>query len=334
MKNLLCILLLVMCDVVGQNLIEGTEVLKYGIENNDGKIEYIKIGKDTNQVKPCVIFLQGSLPIPLVLDFGDFKHTNVPFDYKKVVEEYHLIMISMPQTPLVVDKANLNQQYCYVPDANAPKTFSQDYLKANYLENYVERTQQVIADLAQKKWIDAQQISLIGHSQGAKIASIVASQNRAIQAVALLGFNAFGRYDEFIRKERLKLKFGQITGEEYVNNLEQLYEDWRNVQKHPNDFEQGHKEWTSFSIDYMPFLVEIEAPIFLGFGTEDIKAENGDLIPLTFIEQGKKNLIFKPYVGLDHNFFEVKEGKPDYENGANWDKVLMEVLDWMNENRN
>jgi hypothetical protein len=50
------------------------------------------------------------------------------------------------------------------------------------------------------------------------------------------------------------------------------------------------------------------------------------------IRKKRTNFIFKPYLGLEHNFFEVKpNGEIDYEN-YNWDKVAIDWLEWLRKN--
>ncbi len=313
--------------------ISDLDVFVYTISNSEDTIQYIKIGTDTTTVKPTILFLQGSLPIPLIIDFNDFKHINIPFQYTDLIKEFHLIEISMPHTPVETNQNNLNRQFCFTTDTTNENSFKKEYLKNNYLDNYVSRTNSVIIDLLNKKWVNKQQIHLIGHSQGAKIATAVASQNANISTVSLLGFNAFGRFDENIRRERNKLRQNKITGDEYLNNINYHYEKWEEINKNPNDYESGNLNWTSFSIDYVPFLLKINVPIFVGFGTEDISAENCDLLPIIFIENEKSNLTIKPYIGLEHNFFEIKNGYPDYQNGAHWTEVINDIIVWIKNNK-
>jgi len=316
----------------GATKIEGLDVYYFAIYTETDTIEYIKIGTDTLTAKPTILFLQGSLPSPLVFDLGSFKPINLPFDYKALTDKYNMIEITMPRTPVIAGKGHLNQQYCYVPDTADEDSFKTSYLRDNYLQNYVDRTNHVIADLLKRQWVLQDSIHLIGHSQGAKIATVVASENSHVASVALLGFNAFGRFDEYIRRERQKLKSGQISGEEYKKNIEAHYQRWAEINETPKDFEKGHNAWTTFSIDYTPYLFKINIPIFIGYGTEDIIADNCDLLPIKFIQNGKTNLTLKPYIGLDHNFFELKDGKPDYKNGKRWTDVVKDIVKWMEQN--
>lgn len=314
--------------------IRDLDVFQYTIMSEQDSVRYIKIGGDTNTVKPTIIFLQGSLPVPLIIDFKDFKHVTIPFKYEELLTDFHLIQISMPRTPVEADPENLNSQYCFVTDTSMENSFKKEYLKENFLSNYVSRTNRVIADLLRKEWVDEKQIHLVGHSQGAKIATVVASQNENVASASLLGFNAYGRFDENIRRERDKMRQNKISGEEYLTNLDYHFQKWEEINQKPNDFENGNLNWTTFSIDYIPYLLRINVPIFVGFGTQDLSAENCDLLPIVFIENNKSNLTIKPYIGLEHNFFEIKDGKPDYQSGGHWTEVMDDIVIWIEQNKN
>lgn len=306
--------------------IEGLEVLSYSIHTPTDTINYIKVGTDTVTAKPTILFLQGSLPSPLIFDMGSFKHINLPFDHATLASDYNVVEISMPKTPVEAGEDHLNADYDYVPDTASPRSFSPAYLNANYLENYVDRADQVIADLMTKSWVMMDSLILIGHSQGAKIAAVVAAGNKHVACVALLGFNAYGRYDEMVRRERERLKSGQVSDEEYLADMDSLYQRWKDISATPNDAENGHLNWTTFSIDYIPYLMKIQAPVFIGYGTGDLGAANCDLLPLEFISHGKTNYTLKPYFGMDHNFFDLKDGESDRKGEGHWTEVVQDVL--------
>lgn len=308
--------------------IEGLDVLSYSIHTPSDTIEYIKIGTDTTTAKPTILFLQGSLPAPLIFNMGSYKHINLPFDHAALAAEYNIVEISMPKTPVEVATGHLNADYNYVPDTASPGSFSKAYLKGNYLENYVERAELVIADLMTKQWVLKDSLILIGHSQGAKVAAVVAVGNRQVACVALLGFNAYGRYDVYVRNERGRLRSGQVSDEECLADMDSLYQRWKDINATPNDAGKGHLNWTTFSINYVPYLLKIQAPIFIGYGTEDLGAANCDLLPLEFISHGKTNYTLKPYFGMDHNFFELKNGVPDRRGGAHWTEVVQDVIEF------
>lgn len=311
-----------------QRQVPGLEVWVYSVKVDGGEIEYVRVGPESEEPQKTLVFLQGSQPKPLVFKLGETHVLNLPFDFNKLELGWNLVMISPPETPTIVAQDHLNPEYNYIPDPKYPAALSKAYLEANVLQTYVDRVDAVLADLAQQPWVKKDDIHLIGHSQGAKIAAVAAADHPEIVSVNLLGFNPEGRYEEMIRRERKKLHDGAITGLEYEKNIDTYYRLWKEIQADPNSMEvvwsDPNRTWTSFSIDYVPYLLKIEAPIWVAFGTEDIIAENCDLLQLTFIDAGKNNLSIKTYGGLDHNFFEVENGQPNYEKG-HWERVMKHI---------
>ncbi|PUV25005.1 hypothetical protein DCO56_08650 [Sphingobacterium athyrii] len=66
------------------------------------------------------IFLRRQISQPVLLYFNFKKNglwmdvggiTN--FDYQEIKEYYHIVVISMPKTPLMVEESELDNQYSY-----------------------------------------------------------------------------------------------------------------------------------------------------------------------------------------------------------------------------
>ena len=201
-KILLFILLLISLYINGQTYLKDIDAYSFSIKNENESIEFLTVGKESNIVKPTMIFCQGSLPIPVIINF-DNGIQHIPsignFNYREISKKYNIVLISMPFTPLIVDEIDLNNQYAYVTDTSNNNSYSQDYLDANYLGKYVERGNIVIDFLLQQKWVDPNRIYIVGHSQGAKVATKIASSNENIAALGFLGGNPLGRISIYQR---------------------------------------------------------------------------------------------------------------------------------------
>ena len=91
------------------------------------------------------------------------------------------------------------------------------------------------------------------------------------------------------------------------------------------------KSWKSFSTSSIDQLTELDIPVYIAFGSDDIATMYCDLLPLHFIEKGKSNYVVKRYPNLEHNFFPVgQEGNIDYSKGE-WSKVMNTFIDWCTE---
>ena len=316
-------------------LIEGTQIRQFSLKTKTDTINFILPNGIIDTIKPVLIFCQGSLPIPLIIELSNGQKIIAPlnnFDYKKISKDYHLVVISPPKIPVIAGLKNLNKQYCYVPDTAKQNTYSESYLSSYYLENYTARAKKVIAYLYKQKWVDKKRIYILGHSQGSKVAIEASINNKKVSKVGYLSGNPMGRIDQLTREQRELCKSGKISIEESQKEIQRIYKMWENISSNPNsnstEYGDPNRAWTSFSKPMLDKMLELKQPLFVGYGTADITAAFCDLLPIYFMGSGKKNLTHKPYLGLEHNFFEVDvEGRTDY-NKSHWQDVLDDFISW------
>src|SRR5690606_20382994 len=101
-------------------------------------IDFVIADTNLNVAKPLLLFCQGSQPVPLFFDLNEQGIIPVPlsnFDMSKLNEKYHVCVISMPKTPVIVGRNHLNDQYNYVTDTSYQHSYSLEYLKNDYSEN-------------------------------------------------------------------------------------------------------------------------------------------------------------------------------------------------------
>lgn len=319
-----------------KGLIQGLDVRRFELKNKLDTIDFILLNGKTDTIKPVLIFCQGSKPIPLVtiIPTGRKFFTLLNnFDYRKITRDYHLVLISMPHTPLQVEEKKLSKQYCFITDSTNQQSYSPLYLKDNYAENYIRRTKEVIDFLYEQKWVDKKKIYLLGHSQGSKVVIGAGLMNPKVSKIGYLSGNPLGRIDQLVREQRQLAKDGKMTVEESQQQIESVYEMWRQLNAHPNEttteFGDPNKTWTSFSKPEIDNLLKIEQPLYIAYGTEDLTSVFCDLLPIYFISAKKNNLTLKPYLGLEHNFFELdKDGRPIYEKG-HWQEVIDNFIKWI-----
>jgi len=236
----------------------------------------------------------------------------------------------MPDTPVLVKKENLNHGYQYIPIPEKPNEFSLKYIKADYLENYVNRAMLVLNFLQDQKWVDNQKLVVAGASQGTKVATKIAVYNKDVTHLGMFSANPFGRIDQYVRQARLDAELGKISWKKADSLMNSYYKFYKLV--HNEDSVKVNprlKAWATFSETYYDDWLGLDIPIYLAYGTEDRTSDLCDIIPLFFIENGKTNLTLKRYIGLEHNFFELSDnGKPNHEKG-HWKEVMEEFLIWI-----
>jgi dienelactone hydrolase len=256
------------------------------------------------------------------------------FDYKKISLNFHIIVISMPNTPTEVEEGKLSKQLCNITDSLDQHSYASSYLKNNYAENYTRRAKEVINFLSTQKWVDNKKIILFGHSQGSKIVISAALNNPKVFKVGYASGNPMGRIDQLVREQRKLAQEGKISLQQSQDEIESIYSMWQKINELPNDytineFGDPNKTWTSFSKPQLDNMLKLNKPLFVAYGTNDITASFCDLLPIYFIREHKTNLTLKPYLGLEHNFFELNaDGQPDYSK-PHWQDVLNDFIKWV-----
>jgi len=308
----------------------------FSIIDQGDTIQFIKVDTDLENPKPTILFFQGSLPVPLVIDFNDGVRDFVMFhnfDYKKLSEKYNLVIISMPFVPAIVPETLLNKQWAYITDKSDEFSFPEKYQEANYLDKYVERGEAVIQFLMQQKWVDKKHIILFGHSQGCKVGTKIAAKNEHVSAFAFFSGNPLGRIDQYIRSPRLKAQKGQMDPEEAQKQIDGIYDWWKWMIENPDEIPQHkgdrNKATISFSTSLIDDLTNMKIPIYIAYGTEDIAASYCDLLPIDFIRAGKKNYKVTPYVGLEHNFMKVDSLGNPIPTEFYWEKAMDDFIEWL-----
>lgn len=304
----------------------------FSISSKNDTIDFIVAETDFSKKKPILLFCQGSQPIPLFVEFenGDIWNTCFSnFDISALKKDYHLVAISMPKTPLVVKQNKLNSSFAYVEEALNFNSHREEFFKADFLENYTHRAKKVLKFLRKQKWIDKSELVVFGHSQGAKVALDIASKNKSVSKLGLFGYNPTGRIDQLIRQARKDAEHGKITWKKAdsiaQNNLDfyKRVQDEELLEQRPQ-----YIPWNSFSKPTINKLLGIDIPIYIAYGSEDIIADFCDILPFYFVEKQKNNLTLKRYPNLEHNFFEVENGKTNREKG-HWKEVVSEFLIWV-----
>jgi pimeloyl-ACP methyl ester carboxylesterase len=311
------------------------QVIHFSLPGDQDVIDFVVVDTVLTAKKPVFLWCQGSLPVPL---FGEIEQYGyyflgggiANFDYKSIVGKYHLVVISMPKTPVSATKNQINQSFQFIPNPDKPREFSAEYVKADYLDNYVERAKQVLQFLQRQPWVDGARLVVAGHSQGSKVATKIAATFPGVTHLGLFAANPFGRVDQFVREARLDARAGRISWQKADSLMEDYYRLYENAH-HPDSVRQ-HPEYLAlrtFSETFYDDWLQLSIPIYMAYGTEDATSDLCDIIPLFFIEKGKNNLTLKRYPGLEHNFFEINDqGRPVYEK-AHWPEVMDAFLQWL-----
>lgn len=302
-------------------------VVPYKNENIDVLV-LSKKGEET-KAKPLFLFCQGSLPVPLMVYEGDQMFPSFPFDTKELCDQYHLAIIGKPGVPLMADVKTLQPDLSYLDSkSNLPPV---KYSQNNFMEYYVKRNLAVLDYFTQKNFVDKTKLVVSGHSQGARIAFEMALQSRLITHLIYASGNPCGQIMSMVAKTRQmeNPRDSSSYAEKDFHFYEAIVADSTNSESRAGD---NFKSIYSFSKSSLNDFPKLKIPVFVCYGTYDAVSPFNDLLRAELIRKRRKNVTFKPYVGLDHNYFGFTEsGQIDYDN-FNWDRVAKDWMMWLNTN--
>ncbi|MDR2127320.1 MAG: hypothetical protein LBP63_10905 [Prevotellaceae bacterium] len=292
-------------------------------------IHFVKY--DTIDVtKPLILFIQGSLPMPLIVsNNGNLDANHFSIFNKTIFSQFNVVEISQPNTPPVVSIENLNNQYSYVK-SKKPYDYDKTYMKRNVIETYVERANIVIDYLLQQEWIEKDSIYAFGHSQGAYVAARLAAENANIKAIAFSSTNPFGRYAGIIQESRAKAISKQQTEEEVQQQIENNWKSWKYMAQTtdvPDDWNSDlPATWKSFSQSVVEILANLKQPVFITYGTRDYHSIACELLPIYFGSNGKTNYKMHPMLGRGHNYELIDDEGKRIWNDSKWSEVMDEFV--------
>lgn len=327
---ILFLLLLSGFHLNAQQIIPGTTYTQFSLKSKNDTIDFVVADTNLTVKKPVFFFAQGSLPIPLFVDFpgqGVFPISLGNFDMENLNKHFHVVVISMPKIPVVVSINHVNEQYMYIVDSTSKNSVPNAYLRSDYLENYVNRANKVIDFLRKQKWVDNSRLVAAGHSQGSRIVAELAEINPKITHAGLFGFSPISRVQERVWLNYKEFILGKMSWEEYEEKQNLQVEFQKQITADKGE-DIGLIPWKSFTGIGFERLAQIKTPIYIALATEDKCAFLNELIPIYFIQAGKTNYELKRYNGLEHNYFPVlADGTVDYDNGK-WAEVMNAFVEW------
>lgn len=328
-KILTCIILLVSTvSLFGQN----KQPEDYGfmhlqtIYKEDTVDILIKSRKSEEQkTKPLFLFLQGSLPQPLIKYDEQGIYSVFPFNTDSLTSDYHVAIISKPYIPVISDLKSLGNDFTYIDSSGK---FPKKYLERNLLGYYVGRNIQVIKYLQKQNWISKNRLIVAGHSEGSTIAAKLVLLCPNVTELIYSGGNPLGRILSIIERQRADETDTVKYAEEVIKNWENIVADPTNMDASTGD---TYKATYEFSIPPIQYLQKLKIPVLICYGTKDYSSPFNDYFRVEMLRQKRKNFTFKAYIGTEHNYFPLKvNGEINYD-VFNWDKVANDWQKWLRE---
>ncbi|MBB6610927.1 dienelactone hydrolase family protein [Pontibacter sp. Tf4] len=280
---------------------------------------------EEEKTKPLFLFVQGSLPVPLILlKENGSPYSVFPFKAEILLGKYHLAIISKPYVPLIKEATGLRGDMAYINPVT--KTFPKQYIERDNLDYYANRNKHAIKFLKKQSWISDRDMVVAGHSEGAAVAAKLAELSKDVTRLIFASTNPFGRMMTIVSQIRQRDdSLGTAT--------EKQFQFWQELVNDPeNNQVQGEVTFKSvygFSKPPIVSIHKLKIPVLVVYGTKDIAAPFFDYMRLDAIRNKKQNITFRPYVGREHNFFGFNEnGKVNYDDFG-WDTVAQDWKAWL-----
>jgi len=309
---------------VEQYKIDSLIYIHKSIEFKKDTINFLEIAKPSvhQEKKDLIFFLQGSDPSPLISEDDNGKFLLLPFDLKELSDNTVFVIISKPKIPVYQHFKDLDDHF-KIDD----QKILTEYMKRNTLEYLADEVNVLVRKYSRHNRI--KNIYVIGHSQGGRIASHI-KKNR-VKKMAVLSVNLLGRYEESINK----LRYEEISKQDSLvnNKIEKEYKSFgilKGRKTFNNTFEDlSLKSYKTFTFpSTFNQILKTEIPVLVVYGTNDIGVcLTNDIVRLPLMEKNKKNIHFKTYPLLNHNF--EKRNPGTNENETHWQRVLKETIIWL-----
>jgi surfactin synthase thioesterase subunit len=293
----------------------------------DDPVDIIIISKPGEEkiAKPLFLFCQGSLSQPVVKYDETGLYRTLPFDETPFLNDYHIVIIGKPFIPIISNVNKLGKHYMFLKDMDKeipPK----GYIDRNYLDYYVFRNNSILKQLFKERWVKSNQLLVAGHSEGSTIAAKMTSINKKITHLIYSGGNPYGRISTMLEQSRSFESDSLAKGEKVIENWKNIVENKTEIQYNGGD---TSKATYSFSLPQRDNLMQLKIPVLVIYGTNDWGVSFNDLFQIEAIREYKRNITFRSYVGLEHNYF--PKNLDDVVNEAiyNWDKVAEDWLEWL-----
>ena len=330
MKRLYIFFVLLSCFVIqavaqsGKPEDFGYRHLQIRYQNDPVDILVLSKKGEEQKAKPIILFDQGSQARPLILLDNEGKPYRVfPYQTDSLLVNFHLVVIGKPYVPLIAKHSDLKNGAYADPKTGIPP--AQFYSRDN-VDYYVSRAQEVIKHLKKKQWVKKDKLIVAGHSAGSTVAAKLAFESKDVTHLIYSGGNPFGRMASIVSQARA---YDDSTG----TRAERSFKYWQDVVNDPaNVASQGgdsNKTTYDFSLSPIDYLIKLQIPVLVTYGTKDHGVAFNDYLRLETIRKGKSNFTFKPYIGVEHNYFGFdKKGKVDYDKFG-WDQVALDWQAWL-----
>ena len=319
-KRYLLIILLLLCGEFSFSqtkvIIDSLEVNLYRISStNQDSIDFIYV-KAKPETRDILLFMQGSLPVPLIIEDKGF---SFAYSFLKSIVQKHqmnLLVVSQPDVHNIEQKSILKDGYLKTDSNYFP---SDKHRAGNNLTNQANRYATVIRFMSEI--MPEPTFYVFGHSQGSRIAPVVAKEFGSIKKLVLAATNPISRSYKRITEARIQYILGKKSFEEAQAIINKEYKYFERLHQNKLESPEDVSEHSYGFPTMVEDMVVLDIPIRFIYGTHDFGTSfDADKLLLEFIRNNKSNLSLKVYEGMDHNFFS--------KGVMHWDLAIDDTMKW------
>lgn len=289
-------------------------------------VHYHTYAKNPKAAQNIFLYLQGSGAVPLFQvkrdSVGLHMSSSIPMALFDLPDEYLLVVISKKGMP-------------FCTTLGEPLDIPAAYYETEGLDYRTGQANAVLGHLLALLEKQPQKILALGHSEGSDVVAKLGTENRHITHFGYLSGSGHSQWYDFALFIRQQVNRGELSEEDAALQMDSLFDRYRDIAANKGSIEKqwygnSYKRWYGFSEPPIDNLLQIDKPVFVAMGTADksVPIESVYMIPVEFIRQGKDNLTFKTYPGLDHNFNVTGPAGPSKRH---WNEVIRDFLKWAGE---
>lgn len=295
------------------------------LRTKNDTIIYLTTKQKTSISKPTIIFVQGSLPLPILFYDDISTGSIIPFKIDDYLSKFNFVIIGRKGIPLIGSYDRDSRGYL-----NEKGEVPKNYIENDNLEYRAKQVISVVNELSRNKQFKNEPLFVIGHSEGYRVVAKAAENNKKIAKMVCLSANPFNRISESILKERF-YSIDRDSDDESQKNVEEDLKDYLTIKNEKNNYSNDikYKNWLSYNqnLSFESFK-HYKNPLLIVYGTKDIGSLQNDLLPFLL---NKKNLKLKSYPNYGHNF-EFRKFNANgeaLETTYHWDEVFKDVVEWL-----
>jgi dienelactone hydrolase len=308
--------------------LDSTDFKHFSIKSKElGTVKYHIYNKHLDKKLPTVLFLQGSMDLPLIgLNGSDSRFYTFNREILQYADRYHIILMSKP-----------GRNFCDTiqADSSGLKINLRDiYNKANTQHWRVTAASLVLNHILEEDFVSKNKIVVIGYSEGGQVVPELAYKNKNVTHIVSINGAGLNHFYDGIITERMKAYAGTVgrqQAQEKIDSLFVLYDKIYRNSKSLNEFhdDESFQRWASYTkTDPLEFLKKIKKPILvIASGNDDSSPILGlDYIKIEFLRLRKTNLDYKVYPNSDHSFNETDK---DGQTVNKRKEVYEEIFRWL-----